>query len=53
VFDLWRAALMLTEHGETTAAAGSTYLRAAADRRRVRVRLTATVHAEKPNGVSV
>jgi hypothetical protein len=53
VFDLWRAALMLTEHYEITVAAGGTYLRAAADRRRVRVRLTATVHAGKPNGVSV
>lgn len=53
VFDLWRAALMLTEHYETTAAAGSTYLQAAADLRRVRVRLTATVHGEQPKGVSV
>ena len=51
VFDLWRAALMLTEHYETTAGS-TTYLHAAANRRRVRVRLTATVHGEQPNAVS-
>jgi len=41
VFDAWRTALTLTEHSESTGA-GTTYLRAAAHRNRVQVRLTAT-----------
>ena len=45
VFDAWRTALTLTEHSES-AGAGATYLRAAADRDRVQVRLTATVFDE-------
>ena len=45
VFDLWRAALMLTEHSECTFASGTTYLRAQDSRGRVRVTLTATVPA--------
>src|SRR5207344_2577112 len=36
-FDTWRAALMLTEHGECTVAGGTTYLRAQASRNRVQV----------------
>lgn len=42
-FDTWRAALMLTEHGECTVAGGTTYLRAQASRDNVQVTLTATV----------
>jgi hypothetical protein len=51
VFHAWRAALTLVENSEVTARAGSTYLHATTHRNRVRVRLTATVHDEEPNGV--
>jgi hypothetical protein len=47
VFQLWRAALALAEHNETIAAAGTTYLHAAAER----VRLTGTVHDDHAGGV--
>jgi len=43
VFHIWRAALDLSEHREAASGIGTTYLHAAADRSRVRVRLTATV----------
>jgi hypothetical protein len=42
VFDLWRAALTLTEH-TSHPCGGTVFLRAVADRNRVRVRLTATL----------
>lgn len=43
VFQVWCAALTLTEQGELTAGAGVAHLRAVAHRDRVLVRLTATV----------
>jgi hypothetical protein len=43
VFEAWRMALTLTDHSEATSSSGTTYLRAAASRNRVRVRITATV----------
>lgn len=50
-FELWRVALMLTKHSEVTCGGGTTYLRAAADRHRVRVRLTATVFDDQDETV--
>lgn len=47
VFDTWRIALMLTEYSECAFAGGTTYLRAAASRDRVRVKLTATLTADE------
>ena len=47
VFDLWRVALTLTEHSEVTSGGGTTYLRAGADRNRVRIGVTATVFADE------
>ncbi len=44
-FATWRAALMLTEHGECTVAGGTTYLRAQAGRDHVQVTLSATAAA--------
>lgn len=42
-FHAWRAALLLSECGEVNSRTGGVYLRAVADRNRVRVGLTATV----------
>ena len=43
VFDVWRVALALTAHTETTSGSGAVFLRAVADRNQVRVGVTATV----------
>jgi hypothetical protein len=51
VFELWRVPLMLTEHSEASCGGGRTYLRAAADRHGVRVRLTATVYDDQDEAV--
>ena len=49
VFASWRAALGLHDGvGESVGGAGTVYLRAMADRNRVRVRLTATVVDDEP-----
>jgi hypothetical protein len=50
-FELWRVALMLTERSEASCGGGRTSLRAAADRHRVRVRLTATVVDDQDEAV--
>lgn len=50
-FESWRVRLMLTEHSEVTSGCGASYLRAAADRNRVRVGLTATVFDDQDEAV--
>jgi hypothetical protein len=46
VFDIWRVALALPEHTETTSGLGAVYLRAVVERNQVRVGVTATVWDE-------
>ncbi len=50
VFEAWRMALALTGHSEVISSSGTTYLRAAATRNRVRVRITATVFDDEGEG---
>jgi hypothetical protein len=47
VFDVWRVALALPEHTETTSGSGAVHLRALANRNQVRVGVTATVCDDK------
>lgn len=49
-FDLWRAALMLTDHTETISGE-ATYLHAAARRNRVHTMLTATIIDDQDQAV--
>jgi hypothetical protein len=50
-FEMWRVALMLTEHGQVSGAGGTTYLRAVTDRNRVRVQVSATVFEDADEAV--
>lgn len=51
-FDAWRAALMLNAHNQVICGDGTALLSAAAERNRVRVRLSATVIGDQPGQVS-
>jgi hypothetical protein len=50
LFDAWRAALALAEDREQSSGAGTVFLRAAARRHGVKVRITATVFSEQGEG---
>jgi len=50
VFDTWRRALVLEDYREHQGGGGTAFLHAAADRNQVKIRLTATVIGDEPEG---